>query len=235
MPMRSPTTALPIAACSPTRISMRDWIRLAVNLPWTMATVGGTWMGRMLGPPRMPALGLPTRGSPVPGNLQSRLPRTALAATLFGTSSGSVDMSRMVVLGEGLAAGMASFSLSSTSQKMSFAARVAAQAGVGFSQRLIQPPGIGNAPGFPRLPVRIPGAMQTTVLESFPDNEDPTDLSVPGFSVSDALEFRPKAPLVWRDDARQTAANLILGLGQLMEGAPETPTQLECALARRPT
>jgi hypothetical protein len=83
---------------------------------------------------------------------------------------------------------MGNFTLSSISQKMSFPARIAAQTGAGFSQRLIQPPGIGNAPGFARLPVRVPGNMQTTAVENLPGADHPGDLSIPGMRLAEAVE-----------------------------------------------
>jgi hypothetical protein len=204
---------------------LRDLLRFTVGLPWAMAELGRSWIGRALSQRRR-------RESPVaaPGS------GPASVSEWRRVDGGRLDTRRMVVLGEGLAAGMASFGLSAPSQKTSFAARVATQTGAGFSQRLIQPPGIGDAPGFPRLPVRLPGAMQTTVVEGFPDAGDPSDVSFPGCRLADALALRPAAPVVRRDDARQTAANLILGLRAFVAGAPEPhPTPLEAALACRPT
>src|SRR3954447_2301773 len=62
--------------------------------------------------------------------------------------SGRLDTSSFVVLGEGLVAGMGEFSLSRDTQVYSFPAQMARQMGVAFPQRLIEPPGFGNAPGF---------------------------------------------------------------------------------------
>jgi hypothetical protein len=173
--------------------------------------------------------------------------------------SGSLDTATFVALGEGLAAGAADFYTSAELQRDAFPAQMARQMQTGFAQALLQAPGIGNLPGFPPLPVLVPNLMQTTVLE-------PADvataalgnLAVPGFRLADALHLRPAPPLVRHDDARQTAANLILGMPALAGGAKEVagevakdgardvakggkdrkdepPTQLEAAVARRPT
>jgi hypothetical protein len=162
--------------------------------------------------------------------------------------SGSLDTATFVALGEGLAAGAADFYTSAELQRDAFPAQMARQMQTGFAQALLQAPGIGNLPGFPPLPVLVPNLMQTTVRE-------PADvatsalgnLAVPGFRLADALHLRPAPPLVRHHDARQTAANLILGMPALAGGArdgakdgkdrrkDELPTQLEAAVARRPT
>jgi len=150
--------------------------------------------------------------------------------------SGSLDTATFVVLGEGLAAGTADFGTSSDLQREGFPAQMARQMQTGFAQALLQPPGIGNLPGMAPLPVLVPAWLQTTVLESLDVGTAALgNFAVPGFRLADALHLRPAAPLVHREDARQTAANLVLGMPGLLQGARELPTQLEAALARRPT
>src|SRR5262249_34550414 len=109
------------------------------------------------------------------------------------------------------------------------------QMDVPFPQPFIQPPGIGDAPGFPRLPVRLPFEAQTTVLSEFPPTGPIANLSVPGLRVADATGKRPIAPLICRDDMRQTAVNFILGMPGLLAGGSTLPTQLEYAVQRKPT
>ena len=70
---------------------------------------------------------------------------------------------------------------------------------VGFVQPLIQAPGLGDAPGFPRLPVRLPMDHQTTVLRQFPPSEANANLSIPCMTLSEALARRPAPPLVRAD------------------------------------
>jgi hypothetical protein len=146
-----------------------------------------------------------------------------------------LNTSSFVVLGEGLAAGMGDFSLCSDSQVYSFPAQMARQMGVAFSQRLIEPPGIGNPPGFAALPVIVPSPLQTSVVDRIPP-ERPNDLSVPGYTVADAVERRASQPLIDQGDAKQTIANLVLGLLDIAYGkTEELGTQLEYALDLQPT
>lgn len=150
-------------------------------------------------------------------------------------STGRLDMSSMVVLGEGLAAGMTNFSLSEPSQVSSFPAVLARQAGVSLAQPLFQPPGVGGAIGFEPWSVVVPSALQSTVFTQIPP-PPAANLSVPGFTLADALRLRPRAPLVDAHDGKQTVANLILAVREIAYGAqPPLATQLECALNRNPT
>src|SRR5881394_2228970 len=69
--------------------------------------------------------------------------------TAPGQTKPSLDTTSFVVMGEGLAAGMANYGLSSVVQQYSFPAQMAAQMKTGFEQPLIQPPGIGDVIGYP--------------------------------------------------------------------------------------
>jgi hypothetical protein len=154
--------------------------------------------------------------------------------------SGTLDTAVFVALGEGLTAGAGDFSLSADLQRDCFPAQMARQMRTGFAQALLQPPGLGNLPGFPPLPVEVPALLQTTVVEPLTAARDAAsaigNLAVPGFRLADAYELRPCPPVVRPDDARQTGANLILGLPLLLEkGSGPYSSQLERALQRRPT
>lgn len=147
----------------------------------------------------------------------------------------ALETETFVVLGEGLAAGVGHFSLSEDVQKWSFPRQMAKQMGTSLPQPVLQGPGVGDV-GFERLPTVVPNLLQTTVLEEFPRQEaDLGNLSVPGFRLADALERRPRGPLVHGDDAKQTLTNLILGLPALQEKDGELLTMAEYALARKPT
>ncbi|HEX7183452.1 MAG TPA: hypothetical protein VF756_16585 [Thermoanaerobaculia bacterium] len=178
-------------------------------------------------------------GSGAPPSSPAAPPATAPAAPvapLAPVDPGRLDRNVFVVLGEGLAAGAGDFALWDDFQHHSFPRQMARQMQTDLVQPILQQPGIGNLPGFPPLPVEIPGLMQTTVLDPWPPPAAISNLSVPSFRLADALHLRPKPPLVHRDDARQTAANLILGMPDLLAGAEgELPTQLELALRRKPT
>jgi hypothetical protein len=146
-----------------------------------------------------------------------------------------LDTSRFLVIGEGLAAGMTNFSLIEDDQRDSFSVQMARRIGEKLVTPFFQAPGIGDAPGFPRLPVRVPWDMQTTVLSPFPPVEPYTNLSLPGLTASDVLARRPEIPVVCPDDALQTAINLVLGLQPCLAGAsPERPTVLEHAARVKP-
>ncbi|OFW30306.1 MAG: hypothetical protein A3H97_09495 [Acidobacteria bacterium RIFCSPLOWO2_02_FULL_65_29] len=146
-----------------------------------------------------------------------------------------LDATSFLVLGESLGAGMTNFSVSEGDQRESFPAQMARQMKVEFRQPLVQAPGLGDAHGFPRLPVRIPFDHQTTVLEDFPPSAPISNLSVPGLTVADAVARRPVPPLIHSGDAQQTAINFILGMPGLLRGDASLPTALEYALERKPT
>jgi hypothetical protein len=157
----------------------------------------------------------------------------------------ALDTTSFVVVGEGLAAGMANYGLSETVQRGSFPALVAQQMKTAFAQPLIEAPGIGDVLGYSSLPLRVPTYPQTRV-RIFPSrpNVDIQDLkpslfvfnlSVPGMRAADTVSRRPVAPLVQRDTF-QTSVNLILGFPQLiLDKQVPLWTQLQYAEAMNPT
>jgi hypothetical protein len=146
---------------------------------------------------------------------------------------GRLDPSRFVMIGDDLAAGMGEFGLSEESQSGGFGAVLARHMGVDLAQPLFEPPGLPRLAGLASVSVRPPALFQTTVRRELPPKGLPGNLAVPGFSVADALRRRPCAPLT-TSDVLQTAANLILGLPDLLNGR-KPPTQLEAALRQSPT
>lgn len=140
------------------------------------------------------------------------------------------------MLGDGLSGGAGDFGMSEELQPYSFPAQAAKQMGTTFTQPVFEPPGIGPVIGFSELPVRLPQAMQTTVLKEFPPSGPFHNLSIPGLKLIDALMRRPVSPVVHRSDALQTAINLILGLPALVTSVSQPlPTQVEYAASIRPT
>jgi len=109
-----------------------------------------------------------------------------------------MNPSTFVVIGDGLAAGAGDFGLSEDLQPFSFPARIAQRLNVTFSQPIMEAPGIGPVIGFPELPVRLPQAMQTTVLKEFPPAGPFANLSIPGLKLADALSRRPTVPVIDR-------------------------------------
>lgn len=193
-------------------------------------------------PPAFQPEGLPQTqsGSPATGGISPPVatPMQSAPSTSFSNvvpvNSGNLNTSRMVVLGEGLAAGAGDFTLNAETQPFSFPAQMARKMSADFPQRLIQPPGIGDFVGFSSLPVRVPSPLQTTVINQLPPGAV-SDLSAPEFRLGDALELRPRQPLVHRANARQTAVNLIWGVLPIAQGRESMPTQVEYALQLSPT
>ena len=159
-----------------------------------------------------------------------------MSGVLFAQKAPTFDPTDFVVVGEGLAAGMADFALRDIYQDKSFPAQMARQMNTAFTQPLIQPPGIGSAPGFAVLPVRLPGILQGSVREPFPPPLFILNISVPGAKLTDALTRRPGPPLLQPTDVQQTVTNMILGYPALLVGKNHPLwTQAEYAEAMNPT
>jgi hypothetical protein len=185
--------------------------------------------GSVPGPTQSVTAPVPTTRATAPAPTM----RVTAPAPTMRVDSGRLNTTTFITLGEGLAAGMGSFTLFTDTQRESFPAQMARQMQAQFTQPLMQAPGIGNPVGFDHLPVVVPAFLQTTVLDELPP-PPVANLAVPGFTLDDALNLRPSQPLVHRHDAKQTAVNLILGLRAMARGEPLL-TQLEFALQRRPT
>src|ERR1700744_1061826 len=90
-----------------------------------------------------------------------------LALGLGCAQAQTLDTTSFVVLGEGLAAGMANFGLSSIGQNASFPALIAGQMSTAFELPLIQPPGIGDVVGYPGQEVRLQTYPQGSVRQFY--------------------------------------------------------------------
>ncbi|HVV47717.1 MAG TPA: hypothetical protein VHC72_21040 [Bryobacteraceae bacterium] len=168
----------------------------------------------------------------------------ALASLTFAQTA-PLDTTTFVVMGEGLAAGMANFGLSSVMQNQSFAARIAASMNTAFVQPLIQPPGIGDVIGYPGQEVEMQKYPQGSVRQVYLPT-DPAkapiatpplfvlNVSVPGQTLQDSVTLRPSAPIVQRD-MKQTVFNMLLGFPQLTLDNVPLWTQFEYAKAMFPT
>ncbi len=87
----------------------------------------------------------------------------ALCCTSAAGQSRRLDTTTFIVMGEGLAAGMANYGLSAVVQQYSFPAQMAAQMNTTCEQPLIQPPGIGDNVGYPPQEVRLQAYPQGAV------------------------------------------------------------------------
>jgi len=165
-----------------------------------------------------------------------------LGATLPAQTMSGLDTTTFVVMGEGLAAGMGNFALSSEGQKYSFPAQVAAQMNTPFAQPLIQPPGIGNVIGSPEQDVRVQTYPQGSVRQFYQTEPKKAaspplfvmNTSVPGLTLSDSMALRPVAPIAQRN-MKQTVLNLILGFPQLFLDNVPLWSQFEYAKALFPS
>jgi hypothetical protein len=147
-----------------------------------------------------------------------------------------LDVTQVLVMGEGLAAGVQDFGLRSEYQKQSFPAIVARQLKTILPQPLLQGPGLAVVPGMRTPPAILPTTRQTTVRESFPPPLFVFNLSVPGLRLDAAISRRPAEPLVRTNDPQQTLINLILGYPSLVLGSGKPLwSQLEYAEAMNPT
>jgi hypothetical protein len=162
----------------------------------------------------------------------------ALVASVCGSARAQqtkLDTTQFIVVGEGLAAGMADFALRDVYQDKSFGAQMARQMKTAFPQPLIQSPGIGNAPGFTALPVHLPDTLQGSVRTPFPPYLFIFNLSIPGYRLADSMTRRPSPPLLQRD-VLQTSVNMILGYPALVAGKDKPVwTQAEYAVQMNPT
>jgi hypothetical protein len=161
-----------------------------------------------------------------------------LAALVTGAAPAQtkLDTTQFIVVGEGLAAGMADFGLRDVYQDKSFGAQMARQMKTLFPQPLIEGAGIGNAPGYTQLPVHLPGTLQGSVRKPFPPYLFVFNLSIPGQRLADSLNRRPISPLVQQRDPQQTVINLILGYPALIVGKDKPLwTQAEYAVQMNPT
>ncbi len=200
---------------------MRELIRSFLSFAWVLSLLGMKQFNNLIQPENA--------GTEAPGSTGSQLPSHDCLGSKAQHHHKKSQISRLVVMGEGLASGMGNFALSSETQNLCFGAQIAEQLQLSFPQRLLESPGIGNLPGFARVPVLLPAPMQTTVITELPPQLT-CNLSVPGLRLRDAIKMRPHLPLIHRSDARQTAVNLNWGLPSISRGEEFMPTQVEYAV-----
>ena len=160
-----------------------------------------------------------------------------LFAVIPAAAFGQLNTTNFVVLGEGLAAGMADFSLRDVYQAQSFPAQIAGQLKTAFPQPLIEPPGLGGgAPGFPNVEVTLPNRGMSSAREIFPPQLFVFNLSVPGLKLADSAGRRPVRPMVQKTDAMQTMINMILGYPAItLASTVPLWSQSEYAVAMNPS
>ena len=160
-----------------------------------------------------------------------------LFALVPAAAFGQLNTTNFIVLGEGLAAGMADFSLRDVYQTQSFPAQMAGQIKTAFPHPLIEPPGLGGgAPGFPTVEVTLPNRGMSSAREIFPPQLFVFNISVPGLKLADAISRRPVRPMVQKNDAMQTMINMILGYPAItLANTVPLWSQTEYAVAMNPS
>ena len=204
---------------------MSDWLESMFKLPLEMARVGFDQFEKILDERTRHAdnsdLGFPE--TIFPNDTKTNHPyekstynsdfNTHFTQPNVGREDwGVTDLSRMVVIGDSLAAGVDSFSFSSNSQRTCFAAQIASHIGVDFEQVLIEAPGLefNTEDG-----VSLPDLGQSTVFEPNDSSLSAQNFSLPGFSPLDFLAIRKNNPCIQPGNPKQTIANLILQRSQI--------------------
>src|SRR5437667_101929 len=154
---------------------MTQFLRSVMRFSWALALLGVKEMGSRFTPGSATPDAVPEtdKGSiPTPPVVtepaSSENSQKNYSSRSYPANRGRLNVERFVVMGEGLAAGMGDFNLSSETQSTCFPALMAAQMGAKFSQALLQGPGIGGLAGFAEMPVLIPAPFQSTVLNQLP-------------------------------------------------------------------
>jgi lysophospholipase L1-like esterase len=160
----------------------------------------------------------------------------ALATTLPAQVVKNVDLSRLVVVGDSLAAGVENGSLEASQQRHGFAKVIARQIGTPLELPLVPYPGAPNTlelvdTDFPPTIKPVPGTLLFPRLNPF---DRVTDVAVPLQTVADALNRKPDNNLSSTDET-QLATDLVLGFPCPVLFACPALTQVEQAVALDPT
>src|SRR5882724_6194633 len=137
---------------------MTQFLRSIMRFSWALALLGVKEMGSRFTPGSATPDAIPETGKgtiptpPVAEPASSENSQKNYSSRSYPANCGRLNVERLVVMGEGLAAGMGDFNLSSETQSTCFPALMAAQIGAKFSQALLQGPGIGGLAGFVEMP-----------------------------------------------------------------------------------
>ncbi|MFZ0591274.1 MAG: SGNH/GDSL hydrolase family protein [Bryobacteraceae bacterium] len=161
---------------------------------------------------------------------------SAFAALLHAQSPAKVDFSKLVVVGDSLAAGVENGSLVDFQQEHGFAKVIARQLRVPLSLPLVPYPGAPNtldlvSAQFPPVVQPVPGSLVFPRLNPF---EEVTDVAVPLQTLSDALNRKPGRNLNSTDET-QLATDIVLGFPCPILLPCSARTQVQEAVALRPT
>lgn len=157
------------------------------------------------------------------------------AAVASAQASATIDLSKLVVVGDSLSAGFQNYSLLDTQQVNSYAALLARQAGVSLVLPTIPYPGVPNVLQLVSLGPPVVVAPVSGMLPPIPrDNplQQATNLAVPGMVVADVLDKRPGPNVQTAIDAM---TNIILGFPTPLIVPGPSRSQLEEAVALTPS
>jgi GDSL-like Lipase/Acylhydrolase len=158
-------------------------------------------------------------------------------ATAFAATDGKADLSRLVVVGDSISAGVQNFSLLDTQQPHGYAALIAAQADVPLTLPLVPYPGAPNVLelisfGPPPVIQPAPGTLPPIPRDN--PFRQPTNLSVPGITVQQSLTLTPN-PNANPSDPVAGWANIVLGFPTPFLVPGPALTQIQQAVALKPT
>lgn len=162
-----------------------------------------------------------------------------LCASTSAYSQSRADLSKLVVVGDSLSAGVQNFSLLDTQQPHGYASVIAQQAGVSLTLPLVPYPGVPNVLQLtslnPPAVAPVPGATPNPPRDQ--PCLQPTNLSVPGITLEQALTLAPTPTPANPVDAW---VDIVLGFpNPLASAACQTPpsdlTEIQQAVALRPT
>lgn len=159
------------------------------------------------------------------------------AGTALSAPHGKADLSRLVVVGDSISAGVQNFSLLDTQQANGYASLIAAQAGVPLTLPLVPFPGAPNvlqliSPGPPPVIQPVSGTLPPIPRDN--PLVQPTNLSVPGITVQQALTLTPN-PNASPSDPVAGWANIVLGFPTPFAVPGPALTQIQQAVNLKPT
>jgi len=149
----------------------------------------------------------------------------------------AIDFSRLVVVGDSLAAGVENGSMEDNQQEHGFASVIAGQIHTPLVLPLVPSPGAPNtleliSAQFPPVIEPVPGTLPFPPLDN--PFADINDLAVPGQTVADALNRKPNANFATTDET-QLATDLVLGFPCPILLPCPALSQVQRAVALRPT
>ncbi len=179
--------------------------------------------------------------------------RTVLAlalsiAPLLAESHPPGDLSKLVVVGDSLSAGVQNFSLLDTQQPNGYASLIATQANVPLILPLVPFPGAPNVLQLtslnPLTIIPVDGSLPPIPRDQ--PCTQPTNLAVPGVTLDQALTLVPGGTPTSTDATAQLSTNLVLGFpnpfGYYLPAPYTCPgtatqplTQIQQAVALKPT